>query len=138
MADKTENEPQEKLQEKAEQVVEVLSDVSEGNAEIPNMSLAMLLLEMVEGLSDDATLAVLEAFKNIPKAIKRGVVSIYDDLKYLGLGKEPDDIKIGLKALKSSCGEGYKDLYKMVEKDTLHYLNKIQNRMFKDSLAEED
>ena len=138
MADKTENDTQDKLQEKAEQVVEVLSEGADGNAEIPDMSLAMLLLEMVEGLSDDATLAILEAFKNIPKAIKRGAVSIYNDLKYLGVGKEPDDIKFGLKRLKVYCGEEYKDLYKMIEKDTLHYVNKIQNRMFKDSLADED
>ena len=108
--------------------------MSRRNKEVPEVSLEKSLLKAVEGLSNGAALALLEAFRKIPKAVKSSVIGVYDSLGSLGVDTSIDDVKSRLVGLSKACGDRYKSIYDKVLKDVKKILPKIQARIFTESI----
>ena len=103
--------------------------------EVPESNLKQALLKATEGMSTDAALAVLEAYRRMPDAVKDGVKAVYEALGTLGGNTTTEDIKDALVALKEACGEKYKGLYEKTLKEVKKIVPKIQSRMFSESLG---
>lgn len=103
--------------------------------EVPKSNLKKALLKAIEGLSTDAALAVLEAFRRMPDAVKDGVGAVYNALGTLGWKTSPEDVKDALVVLKEACGEKYKGIYNRTVKEVKRLYPKIQSRMFSESLG---
>ena len=105
------------------------------NKEVPDVSVEQVLLESVEGLSDDAALAVMDAYRKIPKEVKKAVEGVYKVLRRLGGKTSIEDIRNALKTLKEACGGEYKGIYDTAVKDAKKYVPKIQARLFAESIT---
>lgn len=105
------------------------------NQEVPSMSIEEGLLKAVDKMSDEAALALLEAYRKIPQAVKKATGTVYRDLQRLGHGVTTEDVKEDLTALKKACGDKYEGIYNRVLKDTKKIVPKIQSRMFSDSIG---
>lgn len=108
------------------------------NQEVHSTTSENILLKSVEGLSDDAALAVLESYKKIPKAVKDSVGHFYDTLQRLGGDTMMKDVKESLKGLKEACSDGYERVYKSAVKDAKKIVPKIQTRMMMEGLDDEN
>ena len=104
------------------------------NEEVPDVSINQGLLSMIDGLSDEAALAVIDAFNKIPKEIKDEVVSVYNTMRHLGGDSSIEDVKKALLKLRDTCGEEYKGVYEDAVKDAKRYVPKIQTRQMMESL----
>lgn len=109
---------------------------SRRNEEVPDVPVNEALLKAIEGLSDEAALAVLSAYRSMPKAVKDAVKSVYDALGTLGGSSSMEDVKESLKALKDACGEEYEGLYESAVIDAKKYVPKIQTRLLTESIEE--
>ena len=109
---------------------------SRRNEEVPDTSIDESLLNAIEGLSDGAALAVLSAYRSIPKEVKDAVKAVYDALGILGGETSMEDLKDALKALKETCGEEYEGLYESAVRDAKKYVPKIQTRLLTESIDE--
>ena len=107
------------------------------NQEVSSTTSENILLKSVEGLSDDAALAVLESYKKIPKAVKDSVGNFYDTLQRLGGDTTMQDVKDSLKGLKEACSDGYERVYKSAVKDAKKIVPKIQTRLMMEGIEEE-
>lgn len=102
---------------------------SSRNKEVPETSIEQSLLEAIDGLSDDAALAVLDTYRKMPKEVKTAVKGVYDTLATLGGNSTMEDLKTSLANLKAACGEEYSPLYTNVVKDAKKIVPKIQTRL---------
>lgn len=109
---------------------------SKRNAEVPDMKTESALLSAIQGLSDESALAVLSAYKRIPREVKDAAKAAYDAIGDLGNTSSIEDVKDCLKSLKATCGDGYKGLYQSVVKDAKKYVPKIQTRLLTESIEE--
>ena len=98
------------------------------NEEVPNEGINEALGSALEGLSDESKMAVLEAYKKIPSAVKKAVEGFYEALGGLGYSAELEDVKKGIKEVEEACGEEYEGVYKLVLRDAKRYVPKIQTK----------
>lgn len=106
------------------------------NSEVPETSVEQSLLNAIDGMSDEAALAVLAAYRRIPKAAKEAVKAVYTALENLGGESTVEDVKSSLIALKEACGKEYGGLYESAVKDAKDYVPKIQSRLLAEGLGE--
>ena len=106
------------------------------NAEVPDMKTESALLSAIQGLSDEAALAVLSAYKKMPRNVKDAAQAVYDALGGFGADYSMEDLKERLKALKAACGAKYMGLYEIAVKDSKNYVPKIQSRLFSEGLED--
>ena len=104
------------------------------NQEIPTTSIEQSLLDILDGLSDEAAMAVLDAFQKIPKDVIEAVNEVYRILQNLGDETTVEDVKDSLQRLKEKCGEENVHVYKIAARDAKRYVPKIQARLFRESL----
>lgn len=105
------------------------------NEEVPEVNLDKALLKAIDRMSDEAALAVLRAFGKIPESVKNAVRNVYDTLGALGIDSTTEDVKSSLKVLKKACGKKYTSIYDKTVKDVKRLVQKIQTRMFSESIA---
>ena len=108
------------------------------NEEVPDVTENQGILSMIDGLSDEAALKVIEAYNKIPEEVKNAVKGFYNALQSLGTKKTIEDVKESLKALKGVCGEEYGDVYRDSVKDAKKLVPKIQTRLMMESLDDEN
>lgn len=104
------------------------------NQEIPTTCIEQSLLNILYGLSDEAAMAVLDAFQKIPKEVIDAVDDVYASLQKLGEETTVEDVKDSLRKLEEKCGEENMYVYRIVERDAKRYVPKIQARQFRESL----
>lgn len=106
------------------------------NEEVPDSVIEQSLLNAIDGMSDEAALAVLAAYRKIPKTVKDAVKAVYAAMETLGGDSTMEDVKSSLIALKESCGEDYGGLYESAVKDAKKYVPKIQSRLLTEGIGE--
>ena len=104
------------------------------NSEVGSSNREGSLLNFIDGLSDDAALAVIEAYKSIPDEVKDATEKVYEALKNLGGDTSMDDVKQALSELKEVCGEWYGKVYELTFNDVKKIAPKIQTRIMMEGL----
>lgn len=120
--------------EKEHKLEDIAKKEASLNQEIPTNSIEQSLLEILDGLSDEAAMAVLDAFQKIPKEVIEAVNKVYETLQRLGDETTVDEVKKSLIELKEVCGEENVHVYKIAARDAKRYVPKIQARQFRESL----
>ena len=105
------------------------------NEEVPEMNLDKTLLKAIDGMSNEAALAVIRAVKKIPASIKKAVGAVYEAVGELGIATSTDDVKKSLTDLKKECGKKYVKIYDKTVKDVKKRVQKIQARLFSDGIS---
>lgn len=106
------------------------------NLEISETSEEAAILKYIEGLSDDAALAVIAVYKSLPEEVKDAVGRVYDEIKGLGIYSTMESVKDALVELKELCGEWYSRIYEATLKDAKRVIPKIQMRQMTEDLGE--
>lgn len=105
------------------------------NLEVSETSEESAILKFVDGMSDSAALAVINAYRSIPQEVKDGIHKVYEGLKGLGIYSTMESVKDALVELKEVCGEWYKCAYDETLKDAKRVIPKIQMRQMTEDLG---
>lgn len=105
------------------------------NLEVSETSEESAILKFVDGMSDSAALAVINAYRSIPQEVKDGIHKVYEELKGLGIYSTMESVKDALVELKEVCGDWYKCAYDETLKDAKRVIPKIQMRQMTEDLG---
>lgn len=120
--------------EAAEKAVEDKANESK----VAHKRISKALTAAIEGLGDDAAIAVLGAYKKIPEEVKRAVTAVYATIEGLGDDVSMGDLRGALKALRDECGDEYRGLYAKVLADSRERVTKVVAHLMTERLESDE